>query len=62
MLSKRMGSMSQTIESPSTVAEKKDIQLKKNMKERFTSNNTNQWNTATLLSRSGKWTDKYSKA
>ena len=54
--------MSQTIESPSTATEKKDIQLTKNMKVCFIPNNTNQSNTATLLSRSGKRTEKYSKA
>ena len=55
-------SMSQPIESSSTVTEKKDNQLKKNMKVRFISNKIKQWNTATLLSGSGKFTGKYSKA
>ena len=54
--------MSQTIESPSTATEKKDIQLTKNMKVCFIPNNTNQSNTATLLSRSGKCKEKCSKA
>ena len=54
-------SMSQPIELSSTVTEKKDIQLKKH-EASFTSNNTNQWKTATLLSWSGKSTKKYSKA
>ena len=35
---------------------------KKNMKVQIISNNTHQWNTTTLFSRSGKPTGKYSKA
>ena len=55
-------SMSQPLESSSTITKKKDIQLKRNMKVQFISKNTNPWNTATLLSQSGKSTGKYSKA
>ena len=53
----RLG-MSQPTESPSTITEKKDLQLKKKQDEA----NTSQRNTTTLLSRSGKSTGKYSKA
>ena len=54
--------MSQPIESSSTITKKKDIQLRKNMKVRFISKYTNQWNIEKLVSRSGKSTGKYSKA
>ena len=54
--------MSQPIESSSTITKKKDIQLRKNMKVRFISKYTNQWNIEKLVSRSGKSTGKYSEA
>ena len=48
MLSNSLEKLSQT-EIPSTLIEKRDIQLKKKMKVRFIWNNTNQWNSVKLL-------------